>query len=71
MPKPGRGKRGGYRVGYAILVDSRYLALLAGYDKADQSDLSADERNALPAVAALMDAKLRASLAEPEEHNDA
>lgn len=44
---PGRGKSGGARLIYAIVLRSTALALLDVYTKSDQADLSAQERKAI------------------------
>ena len=41
---PGRGKSGGARVIYAVVLRATALALLDVYAKRDQADLSAQER---------------------------
>ena len=44
MKLPGRGKSGGARVIYAVVLRATALALLDIYAKSDQADLSAQER---------------------------
>jgi hypothetical protein len=44
---PGRGKRGGARVIYAVVLRATALALLDVYGKSEQADLTADERRAI------------------------
>ena len=39
----GKGKRGGFRVIYTVLIDSTLLLLLNGYSKSEKKDLSTDE----------------------------
>jgi hypothetical protein len=46
---PGRGKRGGARLIYAIVLRSTALALLDVYAKSEQSDLTAHERKLIAA----------------------
>ena len=43
----GRGKSGGARVIYAVVLRSRALALLDAYAKSAQADLTADELKAI------------------------
>lgn len=47
---PGRGKRGGARVIYAIILRSTALALLDVYAKSEQADLTAQERKTMAAL---------------------
>ncbi len=47
---PGRGKRGGGRVIYAIVLRSTALALLDLYAKNEKADLTAGERKAIAAL---------------------
>ena len=44
MRLPGRGKSGGARVIYAIVMRASALALLDVYTKSDQEDLAPQER---------------------------
>lgn len=43
MAGGGRGKRGGFRVVYALVVRRRVALLIRGYSKSDQEDMTADE----------------------------
>jgi hypothetical protein len=43
MAGGGRGKQGGFRVVYVLLVNRQVAALLRGYAKSDQEDLTAEE----------------------------
>lgn len=43
MAGAGRGKRGGFRVVYVLLIDRAVAVLMDGYSKSDKEDLSADE----------------------------
>ena len=61
MAGAGRGKRGGFRVVYTLLIDSTLLVLLDGYSKSDKEDLSANELAALVARAAAVEAEVRAA----------
>ena len=47
---PGRGKRGGARVVYAIVLRATTLALLDVYAKGERADLSADDRRTIAAL---------------------
>ena len=58
----GRGKSGGFRVVYVLLLSRTVAVLVDGYSKADKQDLSADELKGL--VADL--AELRAEMENPE-----
>jgi len=60
MGRAGRGKRGGFRVVYTMLIDSTLLILLDGYSKSEREDLSADELADLLADAARVEAVVRA-----------
>jgi hypothetical protein len=55
----GRGKSGGFRVIYVLMLSRSVAVLLDGYSKSEKEDLSVDELNSL--VADLSDAE---SLAE-------
>ena len=44
---PGRGKRGGARVIYAVVLRATALVLLDVYAKSEQGDLTATERKAI------------------------
>jgi hypothetical protein len=59
MAGAGRGKSGGFRVIYMLLLGSRYIALLDGYDKTEQEDLTADELKAIRALAEEIEVLLR------------
>lgn len=54
MAGGGRGKRGGFRVVYVLMVNRTVALLLDGYSKSQQEDLSADELARLIALAAVM-----------------
>ena len=43
----GRGKSGGFRVTYLLLLDRTTAVLMAGYSKSEKEDLSADELKAM------------------------
>src|SRR5688572_8151360 len=51
MAGAGRGKSGGFRVINMLLLGRRYIALLDGYDKTEQEDLTADELKAVRELA--------------------
>jgi hypothetical protein len=57
----GRGKRGGFRVIYVLLIDRTAAALLDGYSKSEKEDLTADEQKALAAVRDAVEAAIRAT----------
>lgn len=46
----GRGKRGGGRAVYLLLVAADVIALLRAYGKAEQEDMTPDEKRGLAAV---------------------
>jgi hypothetical protein len=54
MGGAGRGKQGGFRVVYTLMVNRTVALLLDGYSKSQQDDLSADELARLIALAELM-----------------
>jgi len=43
MAGGGRGKSGGFRVVYVLLVNRAVAVLMDGYSKSEKEDLSADE----------------------------
>lgn len=43
MAGGGRGKRGGFRVVYVLMVGRRLALLIRGYSKSEQEDMTADE----------------------------
>jgi hypothetical protein len=47
---PGRGKRGGARVIYAVVLRATALVLLDVYAKNERADLTADERRTIAAL---------------------
>jgi hypothetical protein len=57
-PGSGHGKRGAYRVCYVVFPEFGTIALVAVFDKSDQSDLTQADRNAI----ALMIKAYRAEL---------
>lgn len=59
MAGAGRGKRGGIRVVYVLLVNQAVAVLVNGYSKSDKEDLSADELARL--VARLSDLRVIAA----------
>lgn len=63
MAGAGRGKRGGFRVVYTVLIDSTLLVLLEGYSKSEKEDLTADELSALIAQALAIEAEVLAKRA--------
>ncbi len=48
----GRGKQGGFRVVYVLLVDQTLALIVAGYSKSEKEDLAADELKQLVAEVA-------------------
>lgn len=60
MAGHGKGKRGGFRVIYTVLIDSTLLLLMDGYSKSDKADLSDDEIAAMKKEAAKAEADVRA-----------
>jgi len=67
MAGAGRGKRGGFRVIYTILIESTLLVLLDGYSKSDKDDLTDDELADLLATAAGVERRVRAERAANTE----
>ena len=63
MAGAGRGKRGGFRVIYTILIEGTLLVLLHGYSKSDKDDLTVDELADLLATAAGVERRVRAERA--------
>lgn len=51
MAGAGRGKRGGFRVIYVLMVRRTVAVMIDGYSKSEKEDLSADEVAALSARA--------------------
>lgn len=43
MAGAGRGKRGGFRVVYVLMVERTVAYLIRGYSKSEQEDMTADE----------------------------
>ena len=50
-PRRGKGKRGGLRVIYLFLPETRRIVFLDVYDKDDAEDLTSEERKGLAATA--------------------
>jgi hypothetical protein len=73
MAVPGRGKSGGARVIYYLIVDPKTLILMRGYLKNEQSDLDKDEYDGLVALAQAEEKQARKSRTEPghADHQDA
>ncbi len=67
MAGAGRGKRGGFRVIYTILIEGTLLVLLDGYSKSDKDDLTADELADLLTAAAGVERRVRAERAANTE----
>ena len=65
MAGGGRGKRGGFRVIYTVVVDSTVLLLLDGYSKSEQDDVTADDLKRVIAEAKRMEAEIVAERALP------
>ena len=65
MAGGGRGKRGGFRVTYTVVVDSTALLLLDGYSKSEQDDVTADDLKRVIAEAKRMEAEIVAERALP------
>jgi mRNA-degrading endonuclease RelE of RelBE toxin-antitoxin system len=63
----GRGKSGGFRVIYVLLVSHRVAALVDGYSKAEKEDLSADELKALVALLPQLEAMAALAVAEHDQ----
>jgi len=60
MAGHGKGKRGGFRVVYTVLIDSTLLRLLSGYSKSEKEDVSADEIAGMRKEATETEAAVRA-----------
>lgn len=63
----GRGKSGGFRVIYVLLVNRRVAALVDGYSKSDKEDLSADELKALVALLPQLESMAALAVAEHDQ----
>jgi|SRR6516165_8841823 hypothetical protein len=62
-PRRGKGRRGGLRVIYFYFLSDQQIWLIAIYDKAEASDLTASEKKALKnAIAAELEARARRRL---------
>ncbi len=63
MAGGGRGKRGGFRVIYTVVVDTTALLLLEGYSKSEKDDMTNDEMKRLIDEAKRMEAEIVAERA--------
>jgi hypothetical protein len=69
MAGKGKGKRGGYRVIYFLVLESAVI-LLDGYAKNEQEDLSADELKTLVKSAGELDLVIRKQLQGEKDANE-
>jgi hypothetical protein len=67
MAGGGRGKRGGYRIIYLVLLSRSVIAFLDGYSKSVQEDLTAEDLKRLVARIAPVEAQAIQLLSAPEE----
>jgi len=65
MGGAGRGKQGGFRVVYTLLIDATELVLLHGFSKSSQDDLSADELTSILDLATTAETNFRSAQAAP------
>ena len=67
MAGHGKGKRGGFRVIYVLLLSRTVAVLMDGYSKSDKADLSDDELKSLVAVRGAVEAAITAARSTQQE----
>ncbi len=65
MAGGGRGKRGGFRVVYTVVLAGTWLVLLRGYSKSELAKLPEREMKRLQKIAESMEGEIRDSLKNP------
>ncbi len=67
MAGHGKGKRGGFRIIYVLLLSRTLAVLMDGYSKSDKEDLSEDELKSLVAVRGAVEAAITAARSTQQE----